>query len=372
MAVGRGPLARRVIAAIPGPRPDRGVWTGQRVFLTGHTGFKGGWLATWLQHLGAHVDGYALPPEPGSLGDALDVGGTFADLRDASALARALHQAAPTVVFHLAAQPLVRRSYAAPLETFAVNVMGTATLLDLVRTTPSVRAVVVVTTDKVYENREWPWPYRETDALGGHDPYSASKAAAELVTASFRRAFLAEAGVAVATARAGNVVGGGDAAADRLVPDCLRAFAAGQPVRIRNPAATRPWQHVLDPVCGYLLLAEALLRGPDAACAWNFGPAPGDVRPVTDVVALLAEAWGDGAAWTLDAGAGPHEAGLLAVDAAQARARLGWRPGLDLPAALRWTVDWSKRRQQGVSARLLVLDDIERYAAATHSPDTAA
>jgi CDP-glucose 4,6-dehydratase len=352
----------------PGGRaPDPSVWQGRRVFLTGHTGFKGGWLACWLQHMGAEVTGYALAPEPCSLGTALDVGrmmpGSTGDLRDGPALSAALRAAAPSMVFHLAAQPLVRRSYADPLETFAVNVMGTANLLQAVRDTPSVRAVLSVTTDKVYENREWAWPYRETDKLGGHDPYSASKAAAELVTASWRRSFLAAQGVAVATARAGNVVGGGDWAADRLVPDCARAFGAGHRVRIRNPRATRPWQHVLDPLCGYLLLAEALLHGPDHAEAWNFGPAPDDVQPVTGVVGLLAAAWGEGASWALDEDWHPHEAGLLAVDAAQARARLGWRPRLPLARGLAWTADWYKRHLRGEAARRLVLDDIARYAA---------
>lgn len=358
------------MASRAGRRPDPAVWAGRRVFLTGHTGFKGGWLACWLRHMGAEVNGYALAPEPDSLGAALDIAtmmpGTIGDLRDPAALSRAMAAAQPSVVFHLAAQPLVRRSYADPIETFAVNVMGTANLLQAVRAAPSVRAVVSVTTDKVYENREWAWPYRETDALGGHDPYSASKAGAELVTAAWRRSFLAEAGVAVATARAGNVVGGGDWAADRLVPDCVRAFAAGRQVLIRNPAATRPWQHVLDPLCGYLLLAERLLDGAGFDQAWNFGPGMDDVRPVTDVVGLLAQAWGDGASWAVqdsDGHAAPHEAGLLAVDAANARARLGWRPGLKLGRGLAWTAAWYQRHARGEPARLLVRDDIERYVA---------
>ncbi len=354
------------MAKITGALPRAASWAGRRVFVTGHTGFKGGWLALWLQQLGASVTGLSLAPEPGSLGEALGITRLMpsipADIRDAAGLRTAMAEAAPEIVFHLAAQALVRPSYADPLGTLATNVMGAAHLLDAVRTTPSVRAVVIVTTDKCYENREWPWPYRETDALGGHDPYSASKAAAELVTAAWRRSFLAERGVGVASARAGNVVGGGDWSADRLVPDCIRAFAAGQRVQIRNPAATRPWQHVLDPLCGYLLLAERLLHEPDAAQAWNFGPAPDDVQPVTEVVRMLAESWGDGAAWSIDAGTHPHEAGLLAVDAAQARARLDWRPRLPLAAALRHTARWYKRQIAGEDPLGLILAEIERYA----------
>ncbi len=354
------------LAGLAGALPRPAAWAGRRVFLTGHTGFKGGWLALWLQRLGASVSGLSLAAEPGSLGQALGIArlmpSVTADIRDAAGLRRAMAAAAPEVVFHLAAQALVRLSYADPLGTLATNVMGTAHLLDAVRTTPSVRAVVIVTTDKCYENREWPWPYRETDALGGHDPYSASKAAAELVTAAWRRSFLAERGVAVASVRAGNVVGGGDWADDRLVPDCIRAFAAGQPVRIRNPAATRPWQHVLDPLCGYLLLAERLLGEQDAAQAWNFGPGPDDVRPVADVVGHLAEAWGDGAAWAAAPGEHPHEAGLLAVDAALARARLGWRPRLPLAMALRQTAGWYKRQRAGEDPHRLILAEIAAYA----------
>lgn len=357
------------VADIRGALPSQVAWAGRPVFLTGHTGFKGAWLAVWLQRLGARVTGLSLAADPGSLGAALGIEGRvpsiLADIRDAARLRDAMAEAAPEVVFHLAAQALVRRSYADPLETFQTNVLGTAHLLEAVRATPSVRAVVVVTTDKCYENREWTWPYRETDALGGHDPYSASKAGAELVTASWRRSFLAAQGVAVASVRAGNVVGGGDWSADRLVPDCIRAFAEGQPVRIRNPAATRPWQHVLDPLCGYLILAERLLDGADVAQAWNFGPGVDDVRPVTDVVRLLAEAWGPGGAWITDPGDHPHEAGLLAVDASMARTRLGWRPRLPLRAALRQTAHWYKRQLADEDPHGLIIDDLERYGTDT-------
>jgi CDP-glucose 4,6-dehydratase len=353
-------------ADLAGALPSPSVWAGRRVLLTGHTGFKGGWLAVWLDRLGASVTGLSLAAEPDSLGEALGIEQRLpsirADIRDAERLRQAVVEAKPDVVFHLAAQPLVRRSYADPLETLQTNVLGTAHVLEAVRATPSVRAVVVVTTDKCYENREWVWPYRENDPLGGHDPYSSSKAGAELVTASWRQSFLAAQGVAVASARAGNVVGGGDWSADRLVPDCLRAFGEGRSVRIRNPAATRPWQHVLDPLCGYLVLAERLLVDAEAARAWNFGPGPDEVRPVADVVRLVAEAWGGGADWSADPGDHPHEAGLLALDSSLARLRLGWRPRLPLAAALRQTVAWYKRRRAGADPYGLVLAEIEAYA----------
>lgn len=353
------------VADVAGALPSPAFWAGRRVFLTGHTGFKGSWLTLWLQRLGARVTGLSLAAEPGSLGAALGIECLLpsirADIRNAAIVQDALAEAAPEVVFHLAAQALVRRSYDDPLETLQTNVLGTAHLLDAVRFAPSVRAAVVVTTDKCYENREWPWPYRETDALGGYDPYSASKAGAELITAAWRRSFLAQQGVGVATVRAGNVVGGGDWSADRLIPDCIRAFVGDQAVRIRNPTATRPWQHVLDPLCGYLVLAERLLDGADAAQAWNFGPSMDDVRPVTEVVRLLADSWGSGAAWTVDAGDHPHEAGLLAVDASMARSRLGWRPYLPLQATLDHTVRWYKRQLAGENPHSLILADIERY-----------
>ena len=345
-----------------GTLPDPAAWARRRVFLTGHTGFKGSWLRAWLQRMGAEVTGFSLAAEAGSLGEALGhQTAELGDIRDAPALQAAMQAAAPSVVLHLAAQALVRRSYAAPLETFATNVMGTAHVLEAVRATPSVQAVLVVTTDKCYENHEWDWPYRENDALGGHDPYSASKAGAELVAASWRRSFLAKAGIGVASARAGNVVGGGDWSEDRLVPDCIRAFAAKDTAHLRNPHATRPWQHVLDPLCGYLVLAERLLASDTVAEAWNFGPGMDDVRPVAEVVSMLAKAWGNGAGWTVDGGAQPHEAGLLAVDAAKARARLGWRPRLPLPVGLRMTARWYRRVLEGADPRQLIHEDIATY-----------
>lgn len=326
-------------------------WPGRRVLVTGHTGFKGGWLALWLARLGAQIRGYALAPatEP-NLFTVARVGSVLDDVRgdilDRARLEAAVQEFAPEVVFHLAAQPLVRRSYADPLGTYATNVMGTAHVLEAVRKTPSVRAVVCVTTDKCYENREWVWPYRETDALGGHDPYSSSKACAEIVSAAYRSSFLTVDrqeghGVGLATARAGNVIGGGDWSEDRLIPDLIRGFTAGRPVLIRRPAAIRPWQHVLEPVYGYILLAEKLLRGDGQfASAYNFAPLPADAWPVQRIADRVAAVWGEGASWTRDTDEGVHEAGILCLDASKARAELGWVSRLGLEKALDWTVGW--------------------------------
>ena len=357
--------------SVSGCLPDPAFWQGKRVFLTGHTGFKGTWLALWLRRLGADVTGFALPPDHPSLAEDAGIEHRITsirgDIRDRAALAGAFEATNPEIVLHLAAQALVRLSYQQPVETFATNVMGTAHVLEAARQAPCVRALVSVTTDKCYENREWVWPYRETDALGGHDPYSASKACAELVTAAWRRSFLSlerpgKPLLAVATARAGNVIGGGDWSLDRLVPDCVRAFAAGQTVQIRSPHATRPWQHVLEPLCGYLLLAERLwTAGQNFAEAWNFGPAMDDVQPVSTVVQLLAQAWGGDATWHISEGPHPHEAGFLAVDPSLARKRLGWRPRLQLESALEWTGRWYRQHAAGTDAARLVAADIERY-----------
>lgn len=354
--------------------PDPRFWSGKRVFVTGHTGFKGAWLWLWLRHLGAIPTGFALAPdtEPSlwrliAEGEAAGAGrSVIGDIRDAATLLQEMQEAEADIVLHLAAQALVRRSYAEPMETFATNVIGTANVLQGVRGCPTVKAVVSVTTDKCYLNREWVWPYREDDPLGGYDPYSASKACTEIVTAAWRRSFLAGSGVAVATARAGNVIGGGDWSLDRLVPDCIAAMTRGVPVVVRNPDATRPWQHVLEPLSGYLVLAERLHAcarngGPDVAEAWNFGPEPSDVRPVATLADRLVALWGDGARWVCSGDGGPHEAGLLALDASKARARLGWRPRLGLDEALAWTVDWHRRRSTGEDARDLVLEQIRAY-----------
>jgi CDP-glucose 4,6-dehydratase len=331
------------------------MWQNRRVLVTGHTGFKGGWLALWLAARGARVHGFALdPPTEPSFFSACRLSRRLAedrrgDVRDADGLAECLRAARPEIVFHLAAQPLVRRSYREPAETFDVNVLGTVRLLEAIRACDAVRAVVVVTTDKVYDNREWEWAYREPEPLGGADPYSASKACTELVCASYRHSFLASSGVRLATARAGNVIGGGDWAADRLVPDFLRALDAGAPLAVRSPSAVRPWQHVLEPLAGYLLLGARLLEAEgdagDLAGAWNFGPAESDDRTVGWLAERLCRA--AGVAWEQDDAEHPHEAGLLRLDSSKARRRLGWRPRWNLEEAVERTVAWHLAWRRG-------------------------
>ena len=354
------------------------LWRGKRVFLTGHTGFKGGWLALWLASKGAIVRGYALDPcTTPSLFDEARIGEKIedvrGDIRDAAQLEPALHDFAPEVVFHLAAQPLVRYSYQDPIGTFETNVIGTARVLDAVRRTPSVRAVVSVTTDKCYENKEWLWGYRETDPLGGYDPYSSSKACAEIVSAAFRQSYFPVSGMAehrcgIATGRAGNVIGGGDWSTDRLIPDLVRGFLAAEPVRIRRPKAIRPWQHVLEPVFGYILLAEKLMTRDPAqaaryATAFNFGPSDDDAEPVGWIVDRMTAFWGGEASWVLDPDPGVHEAGYLKLDASRARAELAWRPRLRLETALHWLVDWYKAWQGGADMQRFTLDQIAAYEA---------
>ena len=350
-------------------------WNGRRVFLTGHTGFKGSWMSLYLQHMGAVVRGYALAPErPTDLFYAAEVGtgmdSILGNINHFDPLRESVAGFAPEIVIHMAAQPLVRASYVDPLGTYETNVLGTARVLEAARRCASVRSIVVVTTDKCYENLEWAWPYREIDALGGHDPYSSSKACAELVCASYRSSFFAperhaEHGVSLATARAGNVIGGGDWAADRLIPDLMRSFLAGEPVSIRNPAAVRPWQHVLEPLRGYLMLAQALYeRGPEFGEAWNFGPDASDARPVEWIVDHVAKGWEPAPRWTRDGGAHPHEAHLLRLDCSKAAERLGWRPRLPLPEALRQTIAWYRAWQEGrESMRSFTVGQIEQYEA---------
>lgn len=347
--------------------PDRAFWRGRRVLVTGHSGFKGAWLAHWLVRLGAMPFGLSLPTQDAAEAERLaSLDGTVpnlaCDIRDARVVREAVAEAAPEIVLHLAAQPLVRRSYAEPALTFETNVMGTLNLLEAVGAQPGVRSVVIATTDKCYENREWPWPYREADPLGGHDPYSASKACTEILAASWRSSFAAERGIALATARAGNVVGGGDWAQDRLVPDAIRAFSRYEPVAIRNPQATRPWQHVLDALCGYLLLAERLDgQGASFAEAWNFGPDSAAERPVSEVLDILTRLWGEGASWRRDGAPGVHEAERLSLDSSKARQRLGWRTRLDVEAALALTMGWYRGHREGQPAGKLIAGDIEAY-----------
>lgn len=348
---------------------DEGFWRGRRVALTGHTGFKGAWLSLWLQRLGAEVSGFALAPatEPslfalaGLAGSMRSVTG---DVRDAEALAAALAAASPEVIVHLAGQSLVLRSYRDPVGTYATNVMGTVNLLEAARRLPGIRAVLVVTSDKCYDNREWVWGYRENEPLGGRDPYSSSKACAELVTGAWRASFASTVDApGIASARAGNVIGGGDWAADRLVPDLITAFAGRRPAAIRNPDAVRPWQHVLEPLGGYLLLAERLAGEPSRyAGAWNFGPDPADTRAVSEVADRLATLWGAGARWEQDPARRPHEARSLRLDCSKAAAALDWRPRIGLDEALAWTVDWYRAvSADPAAARASTLAQIDRY-----------
>jgi CDP-glucose 4,6-dehydratase len=343
-------------------------WKSRRVFVTGHTGFKGAWLCLLLNRLGADVHGYSLrpPTEPNLFhlaGLEKTVSTVEGDVRDLGKLTGAIKQARPEVVLHMAAQPLVRESYNDPVGTYATNVMGTVNLLEAVRSAgQGVRGVVVVTTDKCYENREWVWGYREDEAMGGYDPYSSSKGCAELVTSAYRRSYFQKGPIAVASGRAGNVIGGGDWAKDRLIPDMAKAFVEGRPVVIRNPNSIRPWQLVLEPLAGYLALAEQLVeKGQPFAEGWNFGPWEEDARPVGWIVQRLVESWGEGAKWDLAQGEQPHEAYYLKLDTSKARARLGWKPRTDLGTALEWIVEWYKGWKRGDDVRRLSLSQVERF-----------
>lgn len=345
---------------------DRSFWKGMPVFVTGHTGFKGSWLSLWLTSLGAQVHGYSLkPPTEPNLFDLLDLSrdltSTIGDIRDGETLTEAMKRAKPQVLFHLAAQPLVRRSYRAPLETYEVNVMGTAKVLEAARQVPSIKSIVVITTDKCYENGERIWGYREDEPLGGHDPYSSSKACAEMVASAYRRSF----GLPIATARAGNVIGGGDWAMDRLIPDCIRAIMDKEAVVLRSPRSVRPWQHVIEPLSGYLRLGQLVFQEGASFCeSWNFGPRDDDERPVKEVVDVLCSLWGEGASYKIEESSSLHEASMLRLDCSKSRFHLGWIPRWDLEQALKATVEWTKAWASGGSSddlRSLMLHQIDYY-----------
>lgn len=353
---------------------DLEFWKGKRVLVTGHTGFKGSWLCLWLQRLGANLVGYALPPptDPSHFELAQVAAGMTSlegDVRDFARLKRVMADHRPEIVLHLAAQSVVRASYDDPRETYETNVMGTVNVLEAVRLCGGVRSVVNVTTDKCYENREWVWGYREDEPMGGHDPYSNSKGCSELVTSAYRASFFpaerhAEHGVALASARAGNVIGGGDWTRDQLIPDVLRAFSKGESVSLRSPGATRPWQFVLEPLSGYLLLAERLFKdGTSNAEGFNFGPIDDDAKPVAWLVEKLGASWGPGVGWQPDPRQHPHEANFLKLDSSKARARLGWAPRIGLSEALDWVVDWYKTYVDGKPVRNKTEEQIASFEA---------
>ena len=351
---------------------DPGFWKDKHVFLTGHTGFKGGWLSLWLSSMGAKVTGYALAPNTSpSFFDVVGVQSFLeqnhiADIRDLTNLKMAMDQAAPDVIIHMAAQPLVRYSYDNPVETFEINVMGTVNVLEAARVTDSVKAILVVTTDKCYENQEWVWGYRENEPLGGADPYSGSKACAELVTSAYRQSFFSgnplSSTASLGSARAGNVIGGGDWSLDRLIPDALAAFEAGKPLVLRNPLATRPWQHVLEPLAGYLILAQALFEGGKSyASAWNFGPEDEGNKTVEQVIGILSKDLGNKVGWQQDPCTQPHEAHLLKLDCSKAHQQLGWAPKWKLDQSIEKIVQWHQAFKSGKDMKVISLEQIDSY-----------
>lgn len=344
-------------------------WKEKKVFLTGHTGFKGSWLSLWLQSMGAVVKGYALePPSSPSLFVEANVAqgmeSEIGDIRNLEQLRKSMQSFNPDVLIHMAAQPLVRLSYREPIETYGTNVMGTVNVLESARYCSDLKAIVSVTTDKCYENREWEWGYRENEPMGGHDPYSSSKGCAELVTSAYRNSFFnTENSASVASARAGNVIGGGDWAEDRLIPDILRAFEKGESVIIRNPLSTRPWQHVLEPLSGYLVLAQHLYEeGKAYAEAWNFGPKDEDCKPVQWILDKMVTAWGEGANWELDKNDNPHEANFLKLDCSKAATKLKWQPTWHLDYTLKLIVDWHKQWQAKADMRTHCINEIIKYS----------
>lgn len=337
----------------------------KRIFLTGHTGFKGSWLSELLLYAGAEVTGYALPAEPGSMFDLLGLSQRMnsveGDIRDLGHLRQVFQAAQPEIVLHLAAQPLVRESYRDPVGTYSTNVMGTVHILECVRTCSSVKSVVNVTTDKVYENKEWAWGYRENDLLDGFDPYANSKSCSELVTRTYIRSFLSKQGVAISTARAGNVIGGGDFSKDRILPDCIRAARQGRPIQLRSPHSVRPYQHVLEPLAAYLLIAKAQYENPGKAGSYNVGPSAADCLTTGELAELFCRCWGDGASWIAATDSGPHEAGFLRLDSSRIAAELGWHPCWSADMAVQKTVEWTKQLDSGCDAREITIRQIQDY-----------
>jgi CDP-glucose 4,6-dehydratase len=346
---------------------DEQFWKNKRVYLTGHTGFKGSWLSLWLNSMGAEVKGYALEPETEpNLFDVANISekiqSEIGDIRDLAQLQASMLEFNPDILIHMAAQPLVRLSYKEPIETYEINVMGTVKVLEAARSCPNIKSIVSVTTDKCYENKEWVWGYREDEAMGGHDPYSSSKGCAELVTSAYRRSFMQEKGIGLASARAGNVIGGGDWSDDRLIPDILNAFENKQAVIIRNPKSTRPWQHVLEPLSGYLVLAQKLYEAPqNYAEGWNFGPKDEDAKPVDWILDKMVEKWQGDAGWQLDGNAHPHEAGFLKLDISKAKSRLDWQPTWHLEETLERIIQWHQSWLNKEDMQNICLNEINEY-----------
>lgn len=346
---------------------NRDFWKGKKVFLTGHSGFKGSWLSLWLQSMDCDLKGYSLKPntkpslyELASVGEDMET--QFGDIRDLDNLSDSMNRFQPEIIIHLAAQPLVRESYQNPIETYGTNVMGTVNILEASRYCKSLKAILVITTDKCYENKEWDWGYREYEPMGGYDPYSSSKGCAELIVASYRRSFFNKLGISVATARAGNVIGGGDWSTDRLVPDILKAFSESESVRIRNPKAIRPWQHVLECLSGYLILCEHLYSyGDKYAQAWNFGPNDTECVSVESIINKISEYWGEDTSWDIDSSSQPHEANFLKLDCSKAKNKLNWAPRWNLDEALKSIVEWQKAYLSSEDLKVKTLNEIKKF-----------